>query len=255
MALNNAASNVTPLAACAARSQAVFAAPRTACVPSRRAARDRILRVDAAGTAARTGGGTGHRIGDDAPGHAAAALRTPPQAARDARRTAVCAAVTPHRLAAPPARRDRPALRPSPPEPGSPPMIRALALCLALVPAPVLACAVEEPFAITDIAEGPVVVVGDVSAYVRDGLNEGHFRLAVTEVLAGAGPDMMEARWPLLMAEFPPETWDRPTRVVAAFYPPVEGSEYLLVVEMCGKAHLAEATGDNLAAVRGALTQ
>jgi hypothetical protein len=255
MALNNAASDATPLAACAARSRAAFAAPRTAFVASRRAARDRILRVGAAGTAAQTGGGTGHRIRDHAPGHAAAALRTPPQAAMDARRTAVCAAVTPHRLAAPPARRVRLALRPSPPEPGSPPMIRALALCLALVPAPVLACAVEEPFAITDIAEGPVVVVGDVSAYVRHGLNEGHFRLAVTEVLAGAAPDMMEARWPLLMAEFPPETWGRPTRVVAAFYPPVEGSEYLLVVEMCGKAHLAEATGDNLAAVRGALTQ
>jgi hypothetical protein len=102
MALNDAASNATPLAACAARSRAAFAAPRTACVSSRRAALDRILRVDAAGTAARTGGATGHRIGDDAPGHAAAAMRTPPQAGMDARRTAVCAAVTPHRLAAPP---------------------------------------------------------------------------------------------------------------------------------------------------------
>jgi hypothetical protein len=92
MAVTNAASNATPPAACAARSRAASAAPRTAFVSSRRATLDCILRVGAAGTAARTGGGIGHRIRDHAPGHAAAALRTPPQAAMDARRTAVCAA-------------------------------------------------------------------------------------------------------------------------------------------------------------------
>jgi uncharacterized damage-inducible protein DinB len=101
MALNNAASNATLLAACAALTEEEFAASRTSFFPSLRETLNHILWVDAFYIDALTGGGIGHRIWDDEPDHATAATLAPAQAAMDARLTAFCATVTPQALAAP----------------------------------------------------------------------------------------------------------------------------------------------------------
>jgi hypothetical protein len=131
--------------------------------------------------------------------------------------------------------------------------VLALALGLGCGAPAARACAVAEPFAVADIAAWPVVVVGEVTAYRRTPTNEGAFTLVVSEVLKGAALDRAEVIWPLHMAEFPPDAWDRPAQVVAALLPPESGATYLLAVEMCGMAQLAEATAENLAAVRAAL--
>lgn len=120
------------------------------------------------------------------------------------------------------------------------------ALGLALLPAPAIGCAVLSPFEVADIAAGPIVVVGDVS-----GFHQGAFTLAVTEVLKGDAPARMPGTWPVT-ADGPPLIWDRPTRVVAAFGPATDGL-FPLRGELCGRAHIAEATDTNLAAVRAAL--
>ncbi len=132
-------------------------------------------------------------------------------------------------------------------------MILRLALCATLLPLAARACAVAEPFAVADIAGWPVVVMGEVAAYARDATGEGHISLEVSEVLKGEAPARIEARWPVQMAEFPPDRWDRPGQVLAAFLPSENGPDLVLAVEICGRAMLAEASAANLAEVRAAL--
>lgn len=130
-------------------------------------------------------------------------------------------------------------------------MIRAVMLAL-LLPGTALACAVEEEFYVTDVARSPVVVLADVVGYgVRQGANT--LDLSVTEVWKGEAPAQVTVFWVETMAELPPETWDRPFRIIAGLRPTDRAGEYDLVAPLCGSAHLVEATPANIAAVTSAL--
>jgi hypothetical protein len=132
-------------------------------------------------------------------------------------------------------------------------MIRAAGLAIFLAQ-PALACAVQESFFPPDIAALPVVVLADVAGYSRSVTGDGTLLLDVAEVWKGAAPDRVRALWQITMADLPPENWDgRPTRILAGLIPETEGDGFLLFVEMCGSAHLVEATEANLAAVKAAL--
>ena len=123
-------------------------------------------------------------------------------------------------------------------------------LLAALLAAPALACAVPEPFAVSDIAAGPVVVVATVADYSM-AQGEGFVTLDVTDVWKGTAPAHLTARWEVKLAEPPPETWDRPATVIAALALTEQGID--LVVETCGQAWLVPDTPEARAEIKGAL--
>ena len=91
--------------------------------------------------------------------------------------------------------------------------MRLILPLLMVLSQPADACAVAEPFAVADIALGPVVVVAEVTDY-RIGNQGGRLTLDVAEVWKGSAPGHLTARWTVRMAEIPPETWDgRRTRL------------------------------------------
>jgi len=130
-------------------------------------------------------------------------------------------------------------------------MIRAVLLWLSLS-GPALACAVQEPFAVTDLANAPVLVRGQVTGYAYAD-HEGVITFRVTRILAGKAPATLILHWQADMAEMAPVTWDRPAAAILAARPPQDGQPWRLLVEMCGSAHLVPDTPQNLAAINAAL--
>jgi hypothetical protein len=133
-------------------------------------------------------------------------------------------------------------------------MIRALVLGLALAPSAVHACALGvKEFAIADLARDPIVVVGDVVAYAREGL-DAELVLDVTETLKGEAPARVTVQWKgVLLGGIPPETWDGfPSRVVGGLEPG-ESESLQLVSRACNSAHLVEATDGTIADAKAAL--
>ena len=128
--------------------------------------------------------------------------------------------------------------------------MRLLLPLLVVLSGPAGACAVAEDFAVADVARGPVVVVADLTDY-RIMQGEAFLTLDVTEVWKGTAPDHLIARWGISMAEQPPQTWDRPTSVIAALVPTGQGFD--LVIEMCGSAWLVAVTPETRRDIRAAL--
>jgi hypothetical protein len=128
---------------------------------------------------------------------------------------------------------------------------RALVLAFLAFATPALPCALPEPFAVTDLAAGPIVVAATVTDY-KVVLGEGTLTLDITNVWKGTAPARLTARWQVRLAEPPPETWNRPATVIAALTPADAGFD--LMVEMCGQAWLVPDTPKARAEIRGALS-
>ena len=131
--------------------------------------------------------------------------------------------------------------------------MRLILPLLMVLSQPADACAVAEPFAVADIALGPVVVVAEVTDY-RIGNQGGRLTLDVAEVWKGSAPGHLTARWTVRMAEIPPETWDgRPHQIIAALA--FDGQGFDLMVEICGSAWLVPDTPETRAEIRAALME
>ena len=128
--------------------------------------------------------------------------------------------------------------------------MRLILALLALLATPASACAVPEEFSVSDLGLGPIVVVANVADYRLED-HEGIVTLDVSEVWKGTAPDHLIARWGVAMAEQPPQTWDRPTAVIAALTVSEQGFD--LVVEVCGSAWLVPDTPDTRRDIRAAL--
>ncbi len=128
--------------------------------------------------------------------------------------------------------------------------MRLLVSLLAMLATPAGACAVAEAFFVTDVAQGPVVVVADVTGYSL-GQNGGLLSMTVSEVWKGTAPAHLTARWGIALAEAPPATWGRPRQVIAALTPVGQGFD--LVVQVCGQAHLVPDTPAARRDIRAAL--
>jgi hypothetical protein len=131
--------------------------------------------------------------------------------------------------------------------------MKLCALLLALLPTAPFACAVHDPFVLTDLNYAPIVLRGQVTGF-QAGQWEGVVVVKVTEILRGEAPATITLRWPSTLAEQRPDVWDRPTGVILAAMPSDTGVGYDLVVPICSDANMLPDTPENLAAVRAVLT-
>lgn len=112
-------------------------------------------------------------------------------------------------------------------------------LLLLTLAGPAAACAVPQPFAVAHLASAPVVARVELIGWQFDPREGATLTLRPVERLKGDPGDEVHALWPILMAEQPPDRWTGPSGLIVALQPGPDG-RFLLVVEMCGEAHLVE---------------
>jgi hypothetical protein len=132
--------------------------------------------------------------------------------------------------------------------------MKLCALILALLPTAPFACARHVPFVISDLADAPIVLRGQVTGF-QAGPWDGVIVVKVTEVLQGNAPSTVTLLWSSPMGEVRPEVWDRPTDVIlaAALSGVGVGAGHVLISPMCSDANILPDTPENLAAVRAIL--
>jgi hypothetical protein len=133
-------------------------------------------------------------------------------------------------------------------------MFRA-ALIAITFPTSGLACMVQAPFQPTDLAAGPVVLAGTVTAYHRDDDYSGHLTVALSALLKGEAPAIVELVWSPNLSETAPGLWDRGQSIILAAVPPQDGLGWQVAVELCGDAWILPDTPGYRAIVANAIAE